>query len=89
MIANFAKENFIFDRSAYRTLHLVAKKESSCPSLDRNTYIQRVGGSLGSYGANEFEQVENLIFDDVADEKIKEIFKDKSSVTYGIFDETL
>ena len=87
--SRFTISDNVFDRSAYRSLHLVAKKEESCPILARNTYIQRVGGNLGSYGANEFAKVKNLTFDDGSYRKIKEIFKDKSAKVYGVFDETL
>lgn len=74
----------IFDRSAYRMLHLVAKKEEYCPKMEGNTFIQHLGGKLGQYGGNETAEPENLVFDEAAEEKIRNIFGDTSAKVYGI-----
>ena len=66
----------IFDSSAYRLLHLVAGKEEYCPVLRGNVYIQNMGGMLGQFGANEEKEPEIEIYDEKAEEKIKEIFGD-------------
>ncbi|MBR3714647.1 MAG: hypothetical protein IKM18_01930 [Clostridia bacterium] len=73
----------IFDRAAYRMLHLVAEKQESCPEMYENTYVQNLGGMLGQYGANEEKEPEILIFDENADEKIENIFGDKNAKVYA------
>jgi hypothetical protein len=84
--SNFIIHDNIFDRSAYRMLHLVALKPDSCPNMYRNTYIQTLGATLGQYGANEVSEPEILSFDDTADKKIKEIFGDREAVIWYIKD---
>ena len=74
----------IFDRSAYRMLHLVAKKEEYCPILSGNTYIQYRGGMIGQWGGNENGEPDIEIFDDLAEEKINEIFGDRTAEVYII-----
>ena len=74
----------IFDRSAYRMLHLVAKEQSSCPDMHDNTYIQHLGGRIGQYGGNKEAEPENLVFDGQAEEKITKIFGDKNAKIYVI-----
>ncbi len=81
---NFSIYNNIFDRSAYRMLHLVAKKAESCPEMHDNTYIQNLGGMIGQFGANEGKEPEIEIFDENAEEKILNIFKDKNAKVYYI-----
>ncbi len=82
--SNFAIYNNIFDRSAYRMLHLVAKKAESCPDMHDNTYIQHLGGMIGQYGANEIKEPEIEIFDENAEEKILNLFGDKNAKVYFI-----
>ena len=79
-------ENNIFDRSAYRMLHLVALKDSFCPEMKNNTYIQHIGATLGQYGGNEIAEPEILKFDENADQSIKNIFGDKTAKIYYIED---
>jgi hypothetical protein len=74
----------IFDRSAYRMLHLVARKQESCPTLQGNTYIQRLGGTLGQYGGNEVQEPANLSFDECADETLCKVFGETDAKVYGI-----
>ena len=83
--ANVASEFYIseniFDRSAYRMLHLVAKDASSCPVMEKNTYAQTEGGMLGQYGANSVSEPPILPFDE---KYIKQIFCDKDAQIYTI-----
>ena len=81
---DFVIKNNVFDRSAYRMLHLVAKKEESLPKMFGNVYIQHLGATLGQYGANESAEPENLVFDEFADEKIASVFKDIEARVYLI-----
>ena len=77
-------DNNIFDRCAYRMLHLVAKKEKYCPILDSNTYIQYEGGMIGQWGGNENGEPEIEIFDELAARKIRDIFGDKNARAYTV-----
>lgn len=81
---NYSVHDNIFDRAAYRMLHLVAKKDESCPKMYGNTYIQTLGGRIGQYGGNENEEPENLVFDENAEEKIKTFFGEKDPTVYFI-----
>ncbi len=72
----------IFDRSAYRMLHLVALKEESLPKMDNNTYIQKYGMTLASFGANEVKEPEIMAFFENADEKISDVMGDKNAKVY-------
>ena len=81
---NYTVSNNVFDRCAYRMLHLVAEKDESCPDISDNTYIQHLGGMIGQYGGNEKEEPKILIFDENAEEKINKIFGDKSAKVYYI-----
>lgn len=80
--SNYTIKNNIFDRSAYRMLHLVARKAESCPVMDGNTYIQKYGMTLGQYGANETAEPEIISFFDNAEEKITSVFGDKNAKIY-------
>ena len=80
--SNYTIKNNIFDRSAYRMLHLVARKAESCPVMDGNTYIQKYGMTLGQYGANETAEPEIISFFDNAEEKITSAFRDKNAKIY-------
>jgi len=74
----------IFDRSAYRMLHLVAKKQESCPEMDGNTYIQRAGGMLGQYGGNEVREPEILMFDEDIEKTIRDVLGDMNAEVHVI-----
>lgn len=76
MASNFVISANIFDRCAYRLLHLVALKDEYCPEMVGNTYIQSRDGKLGQYGGNEAMEPENLNFSETA---VKEIFGDKTA----------
>lgn len=68
-----------FAFSAYRMLHLVAKKQESLPVLRDNLYLQSLGLPLGQYGANELAEPEILTFDKGAAKTIHSVFGDKSA----------
>lgn len=84
--SNYSVHGNIFDRAAYRMLHLVAKKDESCPKMYNNTYVQTLGGKIGQYGGNEMREPENLTFDENAEEKIKTVFGEESPTVYFIED---
>ncbi len=72
----------VFDRAAYRMLHLVAKKPESCPEMARNTYVQKLGLTLGQYGANESAEPPILPFDENAENTIAEVFGETDAKVY-------
>lgn len=82
--SNFIIRKNIFDRAAYRMVHLVAKKQESLPRMCENTYIQKAGLPLGQYGANEVEEPPILSFDEDAEKKIAEIFNDENAKVYSL-----
>lgn len=82
--SNYSIHDNIFDRCAYRMLHLVAEKQESCPEMYDNTYIQHLGGMIGQYGGKENGEPEVEIFDENAEEKIQNIFCEKNSEIYVI-----
>jgi len=82
--SDFTIHDNIFDRAAYRMVHLVAQKDAYCPNLHDNTYIQHVGGMLGQYGGNEVREPEIELFDDRAEKTITSVWNDKNAKVYGI-----
>ena len=80
----FSIHHNIFDRSAYRMLHLVAKQPESCPEMVNNTYIQFRGNLLGQYGANEEREPEILPFDNHAADFVRYILGDTGAEIYTI-----
>ena len=77
--SNYTVSNNIFDRSAYRMLHLVAQKQTSCPFMNGNTYIQSPGGMLGQYGGNEDAEPEILYFDEQIQQTIQDVLGDQNA----------
>ena len=82
------KDN-IFDRAAYRTLHIVAKEKDSLPKMRGNTYIQTLGYALGQFGAYETENgvkeiPENVVFDENAEKTIVEKIGDSTAKVYSL-----
>jgi hypothetical protein len=71
--------NNVFDRAAYRMLHLVAKEPASCPVMRGNTYVQHKGYPLGQYGANAEAEPPVLAFDDSAAQTVAEVLGDKDA----------
>lgn len=82
--SRFSITENIFDRAAYRMLHLVAEREESCPTLRGNVYVQHPGGMLGQYGANHTEEPAILPFDANADRTVREIFGDTEATVCEI-----
>ena len=66
----------VFDRAAYRLLHLVCEQPESLPKLDGNVYIQHAGGLLGQYGANAAAEPPVLPFDEAAADTVRTVFGD-------------
>ncbi len=81
---NYVIRNNIFDRCAYRMLHLVAETDEFCPVMEGNTYIQHLGGRIGQYGGNQTAEPENLLFDETAEDNIHRVFGDTSATVYSI-----
>jgi len=82
--SNYLVYDNIFDRCAYQLLHLVSLKDEYRPKLYDNTYIQQLGGMIGRIGANEIKEPDIEIFDENAEEKINNIFGDKTAKVYFI-----
>ena len=78
--ADFTIRENIFDRAAYRMVHLVARKQESCPIMDGNIYVQNFGRPLGQYGAIEIAEPPIMVFDETAEDVIRENFGDKNAV---------
>jgi len=74
----------IFDRCAYKMLHLVAKEKESCPEMDGNVYIQHRGGMLGQYGGKEEGEPEILIVDDEIGKTVRDVLGDKNAEIHVI-----
>lgn len=72
----------IFDRAAYRMIHLVAREEESLPEMKGNTYIQKEGLTLGQYGANREKEPPNMPFDRRIEEKIEKLLGDVDAKVY-------
>ena len=74
--SDYRSEENVFDRCAYRMLHLVAQKQASCPVMRGNTYIQHAGGMLGQYGGNEAAEPPILRFDDGIEATVRDVLGD-------------
>ena len=81
---NYRIHHNIFDRCAYRMLHLVALKDEYCPKMQDNIYIQHYGGMIGQYGGNEEAEPEILIFDEMAEDKITRVLGEEHPKVYHI-----
>ena len=74
----------VFDRSAYRMLHLVAKEQASCPVMYENTYVQHAGAMLGQYGGNAVAEPPILSFDHHIDQTLSGQLGDQNAKAYVI-----
>jgi hypothetical protein len=54
--------------------------------MEGNTYIQKLGLSLGQYGANETFEPANEVFDENAEKWIDSVLKDTGAKVYYIVD---
>lgn len=82
--SNYSIHHNVFDRAAYRMVHLVAKKRESCPVMYGNTYVQKLGMKLGQYGANEISEPPILPFDEQAERTVAEVFGETDAKVYTI-----
>ncbi len=74
----------VFDRAAYRMVHLVAKYPESLPVMSGNTYIQQNGLTLGQYGANVEVEPPVLTFDGEVEATIADVFGEEDAKVYMI-----
>ncbi len=74
----------LFDRAAYRMLHLVAKEETSLPKMWNNVYVQNANATLGQYGANRETEPPMLMFDEKVEKTVEEILCDRGARVYRI-----
>ena len=81
---NYSVHDNIFDRAAYKMVHLVAKKAESLPKMYNNTYVQYAGNDLGQYGANGESEPPIIIFDDNVEETIEKVLCDENAKVYVI-----
>lgn len=72
----------LFDRSAYRLLHLCCAEEKDYPAVDRNTYVQTFGRTLGQFGADLKKAPPILSFYETSDSDIEEIVGDRNAGVY-------
>ncbi|MBR2460423.1 MAG: hypothetical protein IKB34_04255 [Clostridia bacterium] len=79
---NYRIFNNVFDRAAYRMLHLVAQKQESCPEMMYNMYIQYNGGMIGQYGGNEVKEPEILRLDGSVPDVVRKVFGDSTAAVY-------
>ena len=77
---DFIIHDNIFDRSAYRMLHLVAHEKESVPELNNNIYIQDLGGVIGQYGDYTGTEPEMIPFDQRAEERIHNQLGDSGAI---------
>lgn len=82
--SNYIIKNNIFDRAKFKVLHLVARKESSLPILEGNTYLQELGADLGLYGANEVKEPEIITFDKDIEQKLASVVKETGAKIYFV-----
>ena len=81
---NYVIKDNIFDRGTQNFFHIAAEKVEHCPKMEGNTYIQHLNGPLGRYGSNKDTTPELHTFDMYAEEKINNIFGDKTAKVYYI-----
>jgi hypothetical protein len=72
----------VFDRCAYRMLHLVAEKEESLPQMQDNIYIQNMGGMIGQYGFNAVKEPDIVYVDENFENTVRTVFKDETAKTF-------
>ena len=82
--AGYRIHNNVFDRSAYRLLHLVAEEGRFCPEMHGNTYVQYAGGALGQYGGKEAGEPPILLFDGAIDATVSEVLGDRTATVYTV-----
>ena len=81
---NFKIHHNVFEYSAYRMLHLVAREKESLPELRENVYIQKTGGMLGQYGENIEKEPEIVLYDENAEGIIRQQWGDLNAEIHHI-----
>ena len=81
---NFTIRGNIFDRAGRRSLHLVAEKSTSCPTMRGNTYVQYEGGLLGKRGGREGGEPSDILFDTGIEQAIRTAFGDTEALVYTV-----
>ena len=81
---NYCIHHNIYDRCAYRLVHLICKEKECLPIMHDNTYIQKYGLTLGQYGENKLSEPPILAFFDNAEDIITNSWNDKNSKVYYI-----
>ena len=76
----------VFDRAAYRMLHLVALDAKSLPEMRSNTYVQTLGKCLGQYGANKEKEPPILTFAENAEACIRDSFCEVDPTVFFVED---
>ena len=74
----------VFDRSAYRLIHLVAEKQAFCPDMHDNVYVQYAGGALGQYGGKEQGEPPVLLFDECVGQTVETVLCDENASVYTV-----
>ena len=82
--SDYRIENNIFDRSAYRLVHIVAKDKQSLPVMSGNCYIQNENYLLGQFGS--VDDCEMITFDARASEVVKDKIGDENSTVVVLMD---
>ncbi len=80
--AGYSIHHNVFDRAAYRMVHLVAEAQSFCPEMHDNVYVQYAGGMLGQYGGKEAGDPPILWFDESIEATVSEILGDRNAKVY-------
>jgi hypothetical protein len=65
-------------------IHLVAREEESCPVMEDNVYVQRLGLPLGQYGANAEAEPPILVFDEGAEETLRAVVGEINPTVYAV-----
>ena len=84
MASDYSIHHNVFDRAAYRMLHLVAAEQESCPKMWENTYVQYLNNPLGQYGGNAVAEPPILPFDEQAAAHIATVFGDENAKVYTL-----
>lgn len=80
----FSIHDNVFDRAAYRMLHLVAREVESLPDMYNNLYVQQKGLMLGQYGANREAEPPILSFDEHTEQTVETVLGDQNAKIYII-----
>lgn len=82
--SGYSVHHNIFDRSAYRLVHLVAERGAFCPEMHDNVYVQYADGMLGQYGGKEAGEPPILYFDGEVEKTVAKVFCDENAAVYTV-----